>query len=170
MDRRRQLEAVYDRHAKAIHAFLLGVFRDGDFSQEVIQDLFHKIGTREDLLENARNERSFLLRLAHNQAIDLIRRRTSHERKKDALADSVPSPFAPSPDPDEQAFRNSLTAAMTELPQEQRAVVHLKLWEHMTFDAIAATLDIPQNTAASRYRYGIDKLRTLLRPVYEELK
>jgi len=135
-----------------------------------MQDLFSKIADREHLLNGVRNDRSFLLRLAHNQAIDMIRRRTSHQRKKDVLADSTPSPFAPSPDPDEQAFRDSLSAAMTELPAEQRAVVHLKLWEHMTFEAIATTLDIPQNTAASRYRYGLDKFRPLLRPVYEELK
>ena len=40
----------------------------------------------------------------------------------------------------------------------------------LTFDAIATALDIPQNTAASRYRYGLDKLRALLRPPYEEIK
>jgi len=56
------------------------------------------------------------------------------------------------------------------LPPEQRAVVHLKLWEEMTFEQIAATLDIPANTAASRYRYAIDKLRHRLRPLYEEMR
>ena len=59
---------------------------------------------------------------------------------------------------------------MRDLPEDQRAVVHLKLWEGMTFESIAGVLDLPLNTAASRYRYGIDKLRHLLRPIYEELK
>ena len=36
--------------------------------------------------------------------------------------------------------------------------------------AIAETLEIPTNTAASRYRYGIDKLRERLRPLYDEIK
>ncbi len=40
----------------------------------------------------------------------------------------------------------------------------------MTFDAIADALDIPLNTAASRYRYGLDKLRTRLRPLYDEIR
>jgi RNA polymerase sigma-70 factor (ECF subfamily) len=40
----------------------------------------------------------------------------------------------------------------------------------MTFEAIAAVLEIPPNTAASRYRYGLDKLRDRLRPIYEEIK
>ena len=60
--------------------------------------------------------------------------------------------------------------ALGELPPEQRSVVHLKLWEGLTFEKIAATLEIPQNTAASRYRYGLDKLRERLRPLYDEIK
>ena len=63
-----------------------------------------------------------------------------------------------------------MAAALGELPPDQRAVVHLKLWEGLTFEAIAATLDLPLNTAASRYRYGLDKLRDHLRPLYEEIK
>jgi RNA polymerase sigma-70 factor (ECF subfamily) len=56
------------------------------------------------------------------------------------------------------------------LPPDQRAVVNLKLWEGLTFGQIADALDIPLNTAASRYRYGLDKLRERLRPLYEEMK
>ena len=73
-------------------------------------------------------------------------------------------------DADERSFRESLSAALTELPAEQRAVVHLKLWEGLTFERIAELLDIPPNTAASRYRYGLDKLRERLRPLYDEIK
>ena len=49
-------------------------------------------------------------------------------------------------------------------------MVHLKLWEGLTFEEIAAALDISPNTAASRYRYGLDKLRDRLRPLHEEMK
>jgi RNA polymerase sigma-70 factor (ECF subfamily) len=48
--------------------------------------------------------------------------------------------------------------------------VHLKLWEGLTFEEIAGTLEIPVNTAASRYRYGLDKLRDRLRPLYDEIQ
>ena len=41
-------------------------------------------------------------------------------------------------------------------------MVHLKIWEGLTFARIAEVLDIPPNTAASRYRYALEKLRTLL--------
>ena len=49
-------------------------------------------------------------------------------------------------------------------------MVHLKLWEGLTFEQIAELLGIPLNTAASRYRYGLDKLRERLRPLYDEIK
>jgi RNA polymerase sigma-70 factor (ECF subfamily) len=48
-------------------------------------------------------------------------------------------------------------------------VVHLKLWEGLTFEEIAAALETSANTAASRYRYGIDKMRARLRPFYDEI-
>jgi RNA polymerase sigma-70 factor (ECF subfamily) len=67
------------------------------------------------------------------------------------------------------ALASHVAAALRSLPEEQRSVAHLKLWGGLTFEEIAHTQNIPLNTAASRYRYAIEKLRTLLRPIYEEL-
>ena len=111
-----------------------------------------------------------LIRLAHNAAIDLMRRRGTRDRTKENFAAEIISPFAPANDPDEQVFREELAMGLGELPEEQRIVVHLKLWQGLTFEEIATTLEIPPNTAASRYRYGLDKLRGRLRPLYEEMK
>jgi RNA polymerase sigma-70 factor, ECF subfamily len=101
-----------------------------------------------------------------------MRRRSTRNQRHEAFgADAETlSPFAPTDDPDEQTFRAGLADALGELPPEQRAVVHLKLWEGLTFEQIADALGIPLNTAASRYRYGLDKLRERLRPIYEEIK
>ncbi|HEX5397687.1 MAG TPA: sigma-70 family RNA polymerase sigma factor [Verrucomicrobiae bacterium] len=113
---------------------------------------------------------AFLIRLAHNAAIDLMRRRGTRERTRQGYAAENISKFAPTFDPDENVFRAELSETLAELPPDQRTVVHLKLWEGLTFEAIAAALDISPNTAASRYRYGLDKLRARLRPLYEEIK
>jgi RNA polymerase sigma-70 factor (ECF subfamily) len=116
-----------------------------------------------------RDKRAFLIRLAHNAAIDLIRRRGTRDKTREQFAAENISPFAPTGNPDEQAFRTALAEALAGLPEDQRAVVHLKLWDGLTFEQIADALEIPLNTAASRYRYGLDKLRERLRPLYEEL-
>ena len=60
----------------------------------------------------------------------------------------------------EQRERNALVEkAVRRLPSEQQEVILLKIWGEMTFEDIGNTLDISLNTAASRYRYALEKLR-----------
>src|SRR6185503_17489105 len=151
-------------------AFLLNLTGNEADTRDLLQELFVKLARQPELLQGVRDERSFLLRLSHNGAIDAMRRRGSRERKHELLGAGLAVAFVPSADPDEQAFRHALAEALGELPPAQRAVVHLKLWEGLTFEAIAEALELPANTAASRYRYGLDKLRERLRPLYEEIK
>jgi RNA polymerase sigma-70 factor (ECF subfamily) len=163
------LERLYDVHAQALFAYLLNFTRNEQDTRDALQEVFVKLARKPEALRGARDERAFLIRLAHNAAIDLMRRRGARERHHEQYGIEQLSPFAPSADPDEEAFRAELTVCLGELPPEQREVVHLKLWEGFTFEQIAEALEIPANTAASRYRYGIDKLRELLRPFYEEI-
>jgi len=164
------LRQLYDEHAPALFAFLLNFTRREADARDVVQELFLKLLARPGTLAGVREMRAFLLRLAYRLAIDAHRRRAAHEAATGRAATQPAPLFASIADPDEAAFRVALAHALAELPPEQRAVVHLKLWEQMTFAAIAEALEIPANTAASRYRYGIDKLQALLRPLYEELK
>lgn len=164
------LERLYDEHAQALFAFLLNFLRDEADTKDVLQDLFIKLARDPVLLKNARDERGFLIRAAHNLAIDLMRRRGTREKNYDQLAQEFDSVFADDASPDENIFQQKLSGALGELPADQRAVVHLKLWEGLTFEAIADALEISHNTAASRYRYGLDKLRQRLRPIYDEIK
>jgi RNA polymerase sigma-70 factor (ECF subfamily) len=167
--RGQELERLYDEHAQPLYAFLLNLTRDEADTRDLLQDIFIKLARNPELLTDARDERAFLIRLAHNAAIDAMRRRGTRDKTRENFAAETISPFAPATDLDEQTFRVALADALAELPPDQRAVVHLKLWEELTFEQIADALDIPPNTAASRYRYGLDKLRECLRPLYEEL-
>jgi RNA polymerase sigma-70 factor, ECF subfamily len=163
-------ERLYDNHAQALFAFLLNLTRDEHDTRDVLQEVFIKLARQPGLLGGVRDERAFLIRLAHNAAIDLIRRRGTREKHHEQFGAEAVSPFATTTDPDEQSFRVALVEALGELPADQRAVVHLKLWEELTLEQIASALEIPPNTAASRYRYGLDKLRDCLRPLYDEIK
>ena len=166
----RKIERLYDEHAQPLFAFLLNFTRDEADTRDLLQEIFIKLAREPKLLDGIREERAFLIRLAHNAAIDLMRRRGTRDNTKENFAAEIISPFAPTNDADEKVFREELAVALGELPEEQRAVVHLKLWDGQTFEEIAAALEIPLNTAASRYRYGLDKLRGRLRPLYEEMK
>lgn len=165
-----ELARLYDAHAAALFALLLNLTRDEAETRDALQEIFRRLATRPDALCGVRDERGWLLRLAHNLAVDTLRRRAARSRAHDGLAAETVELFAAAADPDEAAFRRELADALGELPPEQRAVVHLKLWEGLTFERIAALLDIPPNTAASRHRYGMDKMRTRLRPLYDEIR
>lgn len=83
-------------------------------------------------------------------------------RETIAVADSeTVAWFAPATDERDAAIQ----AALQQLPPEQREVVVLKIWGELTFEQVARTLDIPPNTAASRYRYALEALRRSLAPV-----
>ena len=164
------LERLYDEHAQALFSFLLNLTRSEADTRDLLQELFVRLAQKPEMMQNARDQRAFLLRIVHNMAIDLMRRRGTRTTNYEQLAADFGMAFAPAADPDEQAFRKALSEALVDLPPEQRAVVHLKLWEGLTFEAIAETLNLSKNTTASRYRYGIDKLRQRLRPLYDEIK
>lgn len=164
------LARLYDDHAQALHAFLLNVTRDEAATRDLLQEVFVRVVRQPALLEGVTAPRSFLIRVAHRLALDRFRRETTRQRYHEAVGREQGEIFDASPDPDEAAFRQALSEALGELPADQRVVVHLKLWEGMTFEAIAETLEASPNTVASRYRYGLDKLRARLRPLYEELR
>lgn len=65
--------------------------------------------------------------------------------------------------PEESGEERALTGALEKLPAEQREVIVLKVWHRHTFEAIAGLLEISPNTAAGRYRYGLEKLKKYLK-------
>ena len=69
------LEPLYDEHAPALFAFLLQFTRHEADTRDLLQELFIKLARSPGLLDGVRDVRPFLLRLAHNAAIDLLRRR-----------------------------------------------------------------------------------------------
>jgi RNA polymerase sigma-70 factor (ECF subfamily) len=162
------LGQLYDEHAPALFAFLLNVTRNEADARDVLQEVFLKLARQPQRMDGVREVRAWLLRMAHRLAIDAVRRRASHDRAVERAAAEPAELFAPADEAGEQAFRDAVALALRELPEEQRAVVHLKLWEDMTFAEIAGTLGVSANTAASRYRYALDKLGDLLRPLHDE--
>jgi len=64
---------------------------------------------------------------------------------------------------DERPAERQAMRALAELPREQREAIVLKLWHRYTFEEMGRLLDTSPNTIAGRYRYGLQKLRVLLK-------
>src|SRR5438309_99166 len=108
--------------------------------------------------------RSWLVAAVRNRAIDLLRGRSLHERRELALRPEVESAQA---GPEDQAVgaqeRAAVTAALAELPEEQRHAVLLAYFGGFTQAEIAELTRVPLSTVKGRMRLALDKLATYLR-------
>jgi RNA polymerase sigma-70 factor (ECF subfamily) len=165
------LEALYDEHAPALFRFLVRLTGDEAAVKDILQEIFIRLAREPGLLSGVRAPRSFLFRMAHRLAIDHARReeaQTRYAQRAHAESEGEHQPAAADFDGDWR--RNKLGGALAALPPEQRAVVALKVWEDLTFAEIGEALEISPDTAASRYRYALNKLRDALRPLHDDLR
>jgi RNA polymerase sigma-70 factor (ECF subfamily) len=71
----------------------------------------------------------------------------------------------------ETDFERAAMQRLADLPPEQREVIVLKIWHEYTFEEIGQLLELSPNTAAGRYRYGLQKLKLCLKGEnYERLE
>jgi len=104
---------------------------------------------------------AYLFACVKHCALDWQRtRRRQSRREERAARPEMETLFASHAVHDER--QTAIEDALRELPAEQAEVLVLKIWGELTFPQIAEALDIPPNTAASRYRYAIAKLRETL--------
>jgi RNA polymerase sigma-70 factor (ECF subfamily) len=164
------LEGVYRDEAPALFRFLFRLTGHEAETRDVLQEIFMRLAKSPGLLDGVSEPRSFLFRMAHRLVIDRYRREQTRQRGADEAAEEC-EPFAhPAPSAEDTLWiQRALASSLDALPQEQKAVVVLKVWEEMTFAEIAEVLGISANTAASRYRYALDKLRDGLRPLHQDL-
>ncbi len=155
------LDWIWEAYASRLLAFATALLCSRHDAEEILQNVFVKIARNRDRLAAARSLKAYLFTMVRNEAMTLARRRSRREIPIDpAEFGLIPAtPAAPPPLEEAEAAARHLAA----LPEKQRTVIVLKIFEDLTFDQIAASLKISINTAASRYRYGIDKLRQRLK-------
>ncbi|MBI5691918.1 MAG: sigma-70 family RNA polymerase sigma factor [Verrucomicrobia bacterium] len=128
-------------------------------AEDVLQEAFVRYWKHQRHLPG--DPMALLVTSVRRAAFDLGRRegrRSAREaRTVDDGGDHSPF-FAPLPG-EEDERRAALEGALRRLPAEQREVMVLKIWGELTFEQIATELEIPANTAASRYRYALIALR-----------
>jgi RNA polymerase sigma-70 factor (ECF subfamily) len=164
------LQKLWDDHSRVIYGYLLKLSRDPDFAADLLQDLFCRLGQNDELLGRMGEQpRGFLLRLAYNSMVDKVRRDEARARVFAKMGLDGTEPRVDAADPDMGELEKALRAALGRLPEEQRVVVAARYLGRQTFDEIAAAHGISINTAASRFRYGVDKMREELRGLYESL-
>lgn len=135
-------------------------------AEDVVQEAFVRYWRHQRHLPG--DPQALLITSIRRAALDHARRearRSVREEKADGGLEERESAFE-SPPGESAERRVELETALHRLPVSQREVLVLKIWNELTFAQIADTLEIPPNTAASRYRYALAALRKELKPAH----
>ncbi len=149
------LSGLFNLTSMRLVRLATGVTRNQHDAEDAVQAVLVRVAAQPQKLNSADEPWYYLLRMVRNQALVILRQRR-YTVPIDTLSDLCTRTTV---DEAEQAesFR-AVWMALRELPVRQREVVVLKIWETLTFAEIGQVLDIGASTAASRYRYALEKL------------
>ena len=128
-------------------------------AEDIVQEAFVRFWKRNHNIES----KGLLYAMVRSIALDVIRR-DSRRARREAVAMSDTEQAAQPVFQLEDESQQALAAALDLLPKDQREVLVMKIWNELTFAEIGEALGVSQNTAASRYRYGLAALRKTLPP------
>lgn len=153
-------EMLYRRYNDALFRYLLRLCRHPATAEDVFQEAWGKIiKSRKNYRPTAKFS-TFLYRVAHNCFIDHLRRNQRHDNPATVEPDTQAADVE---DPDaiveRSLARRRLEAALGSLPEEQRDVFLLYEEAGLSLDEIARVTDTNRETAKSRLRYAVQKLR-----------
>ena len=132
----------------------LMIVGDGDGAEDVVHQVFVKLLAGPAPRDDIRSAEAYLRRAVRNECYSWLRARHRDALEPRHAGGPSLEPVQPTPQED----RVMLEQALRSLPPEQREVVHLKVFEGLTFAQIGDVTGVSSNTAASRYRYAIEKL------------
>jgi RNA polymerase sigma-70 factor (ECF subfamily) len=165
----RAFELLYARHKGPLYRYLQRLCRDTEAANDVFQEVWGKVIASRERYEVRAQFNTFLFRIAHNCAIDHFRRtgRIAPRQFADVatLADVLAG--SDSDRPETQASASQMKAAFKQaldaLPPEQRDVFVLYEESGLSLEEIGKVTGVAMETAKSRLRYAISKLRAALK-------
>jgi RNA polymerase sigma factor (sigma-70 family) len=150
---RERIRRLYEEHGRGLVAYASCFLHGFSASEDVLHQVFERLLRGHIRIEDP--PAPYLYRAVRNASLNYVRNRSRESGLDDAWLEG-PSGMT------EAAVE--LQSALRNLPDEQREVIVLRVWGQMSFDEVAETLGIPAKTAASRYRYGLEKLRAQFNP------
>jgi RNA polymerase sigma-70 factor (ECF subfamily) len=155
------LTLIYEKYLDSMLTLAMGLLNDAAAAEDVVQDVFVAFAQSRRSFQMWGSLSGYLATSVVNRARDYKRQRRRHAGRDAGLRVSTEPPGP------EQAVilteqAKLLAGAVAELPREQREVVLLRLKTDMKFRDIAKLQQTSINTILSRYRYGLERLRSML--------
>ena len=163
------LAVLINRHQSKIYGFIYSKVLDRDLSDDIFQDTFIKV--IKTLKSNSYNEEGkflpWVMRIAHNLIIDTFRRDKKMPKYSDSDEFSIFSILMDnSPNIEGQMIteqvESDLLKLINELPDDQREVLEMRIYQDHSFKEIADLTGVSINTALGRMRYAVLNLRKII--------
>jgi RNA polymerase sigma-70 factor, ECF subfamily len=157
------LRQIFDKYKGCLLKLAIALTADICLAEDVVQDVFVKLAEARDRISIHGNLKNYLITCLINHIRTLRRDGQRCPVRASALSDQE---IAPLQRPDQWAELNEemqlVMSALVELPVEQRETITLRFEAGMGFPQIARVQGVSVNTAQGRYRYGMEKLRSLI--------
>ena len=165
---RSALVDLYDRYSGFVYGLALRTLTNRQAAEDVTQDVFVALWENPAQFEPGRGTlRGYLGTMTHRRAVDLIRREEAR-RRRESRAPADPG----GPDLVETVVRSDASGrvrdALATLPEAQRRALELAYFHGHTYRQVATVLQIPEGTAKSRLRLGLQRIAEILRPELSE--
>lgn len=147
---------LYDAYGASLYRYAVLLLADSAAAEDAVQQVFAALLRQAPRIDH---DARYLRRAVRNECYSMLRRRRDRREDTEDGDAALVEPVVDGVTHDE---RIALERAIRELTPEQREVVHLHVFEGLTFQEIADAADASINTIAARYRYALAKLRQLL--------
>ena len=156
-------ETLYRRHTDSLYRYLLRLCRHQATAEDLFQEVWSKIIKSRASYRPTAKFTTFLYRVAHNCFIDYLRRNKRHAGATEFSEDRMRDPGElPETITERSLARERLHEALGALPDEQRDAFLLHEEAGLTVDQIATVTGCNRETAKSRLRYAVNKLRAAI--------
>lgn len=173
------LSALYDRFSKLLYGLILAIVRDTDDAEDILQEVFIQVWKCASTYQPALGSpKTWLVRLAHNRAIDLLRSKR-HRQKQMEVRDvteegamELQAAHAEEGTWNQTVAREQtgfISTALSRLPREQQILIELAFLQGYSHQEIARNTGLPLGTVKTRIRSAMQALRTRLRFVAQEI-
>jgi RNA polymerase sigma-70 factor (ECF subfamily) len=156
-----KLDELYDRYGEKMYHYLALRLGSPEDAEDVLQEAFCRLDKYSLRWALVRNPQAFVFKVLRNEANRHLARRIKRREDGQNYPEHQNFPVFVTDD----AAENSaalISQALSQLPDDQKEMIILKVFQDFTFKEAAAICGLSINTAASRYRYGIEKLRASL--------
>ncbi len=163
------LEILITRHKQKIYSFIYSKVYDRDVTEDIFQDTFIKV--IRTLKRGAYNEEGkflpWVMRISHNLVIDFFRKNNRMPKFDNSGDFSIFSVLSDTSLNAEKAIikeqvENDVRRLVDELPEDQKEVLMMRIYNDMSFKEISDRTGVSINTALGRMRYALINLRKII--------